>query len=339
MKGAGLWTMLTAAVAVLFLLNLACGSVNIAPQVTLAVLTGQTAGVDDTLRYIILESRLPQALTAMLAGGALAVSGLMLQTAFRNALADPYVFGINGGAGLGVALVMLALGGTAGVGSYSIGGFVAVVTAAFAGAMAVIALIFFFSTMVRNSVMLLIIGIMTGYLASSAISILSFMATAEGVKSYMVWGMGSFGGVPMSKMGLFAPVMLAGLVLTLLLIKPLNALLLGERYARNLGVSTGRLRSMLLVLTGLLTALTTACCGPVSFIGLAVPHITRLVTRTDDHATLIPATILCGAAISLLCNVLTFLPGDAGLIPLNAVTPIIGAPVIIWVIVKGRKGE
>ena len=214
-------------------------------------------------------------------------------------------------------------------------GYMAIIFAAFIGAMTVMLIIFFFSTLVKSDVMLLIIGIMIGYLSSSAIALLQFFATDEGVKSYMVWGMGSFGGVSMKHMPVFAAVTLLGMAGSLL-IKPLNALMLGDRYAENLGVSVRRVRNWLLVVTGLLTAITTAFCGPISFIGLAVPHITRLLLRTDNHRVLMPATILCGSVIALLCNVVCFLPGENGVIPLGAVTPLMGAPVIIYVIIKGR---
>ena len=322
-------------IAVLFALNLLVGSVSIPAGDVVSILLG-----DETQKaswqFIVLQSRLPQALTAMLSGAALAVSGLLLQTAFRNPLAGPSVFGINSGAGLGVALVMLFLGGGLSVGSLQFSGFAAILVAAFIGAMTVMAVIFFFSTMVRNSVMLLIIGIMIGYISNSAISLLNFFATDEGVKSYMVWGMGSFGGVSMANMPLFAVVTLAGLLGALMLIKPLNALMLGERYAENLGVNILRIRNWLLIVTGVLTAIVTAFCGPVAFIGLAVPHIARLLLTTDNHRQLLPATLLCGAVVALLCNLICFLPGESGVIPLNAVTPLIGAPVIIYVITKRR---
>jgi iron complex transport system permease protein len=229
---------------------------------------------------------------------------------------------------------MLLLGGRLSAGSVSIAGFVSILVAAFIGAMAVMAIIFFFSTIVRNNVMLLIIGIMTGYISNAAISLLNFFATDEGVKSYMVWGMGSFGGVSMQMMPVFASITIAGLIGALLLIKPLNALLLGDRYAENLGVDIIRTRNWLLIVTGLLTAITTAFCGPVAFIGLAVPHIARLLLTTDNHRVLLPATILCGAVVALVCNLVCYLPGESGVIPLNAVTPLMGAPVIIYVIIK-----
>lgn len=320
-------------ILILFVLNLVMGSVSIPVGDTFRILLGEE-NVKPSWLYIILESRLPQALTAILCGSALAVSGLMLQTAFRNPLAGPSIFGINSGAGFGVALVMLFLGGSISAGSVSLSGFVAVLTAAFIGAMLVMALIFFFSTIVRNHVMLLIIGIMIGYISNSAISLLNFFATDEGVRSYMVWGMGSFGGVSMKMMPVFACITLLGLLGSLLLIKPLNALMLGDSYAENLGINIIKVRNWLLIVTGILTAVTTAFCGPVAFIGLAVPHIARLLLTTDNHRSLLPATILMGAVIALLCNLITILPGENGVIPLNAVTPIMGAPVIIYVILK-----
>lgn len=327
----------TSLIVLLFALCLVTGSIRIPVADVLRILCGDDEGIKASWRYIVLESRLPQAITALLCGGALAVSGLMLQTAFRNALADPSIFGISSGAGLGVALVMLLLGGSIGAGSVSLSGYVAIILAAFVGAMAVMAIIFFFSTVVRSNVMLLIIGIMIGYVSSSAISLLQFFATDEGVKSYMVWGMGTFGGVSMGHMPIFATFTLLGIIASLLLIKPLNALLLGDRYAENLGVSVYKVRNTLLVVTGLLTAITTAFCGPISFIGLAVPHMARLLLHTDNHRVLMPATILCGSVVALLCNIVCFLPGESGVIPLGAVTPLMGAPVIIYVISKGRN--
>lgn len=320
-----------------FILNLLNGSVRIPAGDVVSILftsSPECLAAHPSWQYIVLESRLPQALTALLCGGALAVTGLMLQTAFRNPLAGPDVFGISSGAALGVAIVMLAMGGSVATELYSVSGFVAVVMAAFVGAMIVTAIIFFFSTIVRNSVMLLIIGIMVGYVSSAAIELLNFFSTEEGVKSYAVWGMGDFGGVSMDVMPLFATVILIGLVLSVLLIKPLNALLLGEQYAESMGINTRRTRDILLLVTGLLTAITTAFCGPIAFVGLATPHIARLLLGTGNHRRLLPATILCGSAIALLCNFVCYLPGDASIIPLNAVTPLIGAPVIIYVLVK-----
>ena len=283
-----------------------------------------------------METRLPQAITAMLCGAALSVSGLMLQTAFRNPLAAPDIFGINAGAGLGVALVMLLWGGSLVTDTFSFTGFMAILLAAFIGAMLVTLLILFFSSIVGNVLLLLIIGVMTGYVASSAITILNYFASEEGVKSFVLWGMGSFSGVSGAYLPAFTVVSVAGMAASFLLIKPLNALLLGDEYASNLGINTRLTRNLLLVTTGLLTAVTTAFCGPVAFISLAVPHITRLLLRSSDHRILLPATLLCGAFIALLCNVVCSLPGNGEVIPINAITPLIGAPVIIYVIVKRK---
>lgn len=334
----GLWScvMIAVAVALLFVGSLLMGSVSIPVAETLRILTGGEAS-KPSWQYIVMESRLPQAVTAMLCGGSLAVCGLLLQTAFRNPLAGPGIFGVNSGAGLGVALVMLFFGGSVSAGTVSVGGFMAVLVAAFAGAIGVMALIFFFSTLVRSHVMLLIVGIMIGYMAGSAVSLLNFFATDEGVRSYMVWGMGSFGGVSLRMLPVFSIISLLALAVSLTLAKPLNALMLGDRYAENLGISIVRVRNSLLLVTGVLTAVTTAFCGPVSFIGLAVPHIARLLLGTDNHRVLLPATILTGAAVALLCNILTVLPGESGVVPLNAVTPIIGAPVVIYVILSRRS--
>lgn len=290
----------------------------------------------ESWRYIVLDSRLPQALTALLAGAALATTGLLLQTTFRNPLAGPGIFGISNGAGLGVAIVMLAMGGQMSVEAFSVSGFAATLTAAFVGAMAVSGLILLFSTRVRSHTMLLIVGLMVGYLASSAIALLNFAATQEGVRSYMVWGMGDFSGVSWRMMPWFAGLILAGLAASLLLIKPLNALLMGEVYAENLGVDTIRMRNWMLVITGLLTAVTTAFCGPIAFIGLAVPHMARLLVGTSNHQTLLPLTMLTGSAVALACNLICHAPSSSGTIPLNAVTPLVGAPIIIYVIARAK---
>lgn len=325
-------------IAVLFMACLFIGSVNIPFRAVVRILAGEETE-KTSWAFIVLQTRLPQAVTALFAGAALAVSGLLLQTLFANPLAGPSILGIDSGASLGVALVMLLFGGT--VGSFSDGlsfsGYIAVILAAFAGATAVLGLIIFFSTLIRSNVMLLIIGIMIGYITSSLISLLNFFSTAEGVFSYTMWGMGDFSGLSVSQLPVFCLLLSGGLLVAVLLIKPLNALLLGERYAENLGVNIKRVRILLLVSTGLLTAVTTAFCGPIAFIGLAVPHIARLVLRSSNHKYLLPLTLLWGAGIALLCNLISVLPGAAGVLPLNAITPVLGAPVIIYVIVNQKK--
>lgn len=329
---------LGAIIVLLFLANLLVGSVSIPPADVFRILWG-AEGVKAGWAFILWESRLPQALTALLCGSALAVCGLMLQTAFKNPLAGPSILGINSGASLGVAFVMLFFGGSITAGTFSLSGFFSVLAGAFVGAMLIMALILFFSTLLKSNIMLLITGIMIGYMTSSSIALLNFFATAEGVQSYMIWGMGNFGGVSLQQMPAFAAITLLGLFASLLLIKPLNALLLGERYAENLGVNIRRVRNWLLVVTGLLTAVTTAFCGPVAFIGLAVPHVARLILGTSNHKSLLPVTILSGGAVALICNLVCVLPGESGIIPLNAVTPIIGAPVIIYVILSQRNPQ
>lgn len=330
-----LFICLATSILLLFGLNLTTGSVQIPFADILDILCARFIG-KESWEYIILENRLPQTLTAILCGASLSVCGLMLQTAFRNPLSGPDVFGISSGAGLGVALVMLLLGGTVSTSIFTVSGFLAILTAAFVGAIAVTALILFLSTLVRNSVLLLIVGIMVGYVSSSAVSLLNFFASEEGVKSYMVWGMGNFGAVSMNHIPLFSILCLIGIIASFLLVKPLNILLLGPQYAESLGISTRQIRNILLVVVGLLTAITTAFCGPISFIGLAIPHIARLLFRTENHQILLPGTVLSGAVIALLCNFICYLPGESGIIPLNAVTPLIGAPVIIYVIIQRR---
>nr|WP_083793818.1 iron ABC transporter permease [Hallella bergensis] len=329
MKTRLLYFVLSLAIVFLCGVGLVHGSVDIPLHEIWNVIFGNDVQ-KESWRFIIIENRLPQVITALLAGGALTVSGLLLQTAFRNPLAAPDIFGVTSGAALAVALLTLAPAVSA---SYMVSG-LSSVTAAFIGAVAVTTLIWTVGKMVHNHVMLIIIGIMIGYLASSAITLLNFFATKEGVKSFAVWGMGNFGNVSMNQMPFFATVTLLATSATLLLIKPLNALLMGENYAENLGINVHRVRNILLVVTGLLTAIVTAFCGPIAFIALAVPHIARLLLQTSDHRHLLPVTILTGCVVALLCNVLTTLPGESGILPLNAVTPIIGAPIIIYVIIK-----
>ena len=335
-KGTKYCIALTILIVVLVALNLFFGSVDIPAEAVIRALTGQETE-KASWSFIVWEARVPQAITALLCGSALAGSGLMLQTAFNNPLAGPSILGINSGASLGVAFVMLLGGGSIATAGVTLSGFFSIVLGAFIGSMVVMGIILFFSTLIKSNIMLLITGIMIGYITSSAISLLNFFATAEGVHSYMIWGMGNFSGVSLEQLPYFALFTLAGLMLSILLIKPLNALLLGTRYAENLGVNIKRTRNLLLVSTGILTAVTTAFCGPVSFIGLAVPHIARLMLGTSNHNTLLPVTLLTGSAVALLCSLICILPGESGIIPLNAVTPVLGAPVILYVIVNQRR--
>lgn len=322
--------------------NLLFGSVSIPAGQVVSALMGMEVE-KESWAYIVVESRLPQTITAMLCGASLAASGLLLQTSFRNPLAGPSILGITNGASLGVALVMLLMGGVITMdsiggdtgGGLHIAGVMAVIVGAFAGAVAVITLLLALSHLASGNIMLLIIGIMVSYLTSSAVALLNFFANSDNVYNYVMWGMGSFSNVSLQQLPWFAGVSVAGLVLAVLLVKPLNALLLGDNYAQNLGINIRRTHRLLLMTTGILTAIATAFCGPVAFLGLAVPHIARLLTNTSNHTVLLPATILCGACMALLCNIICVIP-DSTIIPINAVTPLFGAPVILYIILKGE---
>jgi len=320
--------------AALFLLNLFVGSVKIPPAEVLDILFNG-GDPDGPLRFIVIGSRLPQTVTALMAGASLTVSGLMLQTAFRNPLAGPSILGISSGASLGVAFVMLLLGGSVTAAGYSFGGYMAILIGSFVGSIAIMGLLLLFSVWLKNDLMLLITGIMVGYLASSVITLLNYLSSEQGVHSYMMWGMGNFNGVALNQLPLFTISLGVGLAMSILMIKPLNVIQLGENYALNLGIRMQWVRNMLLVTTGLLTSVVTAFCGPISFIGLAVPHIVRMIFRVADHRIIIPGCILVGGATGLLCNLLCVLPADI-LLPLNGVTPLIGVPVILYVILKNR---
>ena len=331
--------LLAASLPILFLINLAFGSVSIPLDQVANILTGGSSG-KASWDFIILQSRLPQAITAIFCGASLAVSGLMLQTYFRNPLAGPSVLGISNGASLGVAIVMLALGGTLGAaGEMGTGlkltGSVLVLVVAFAGAVIVTMLYLVVTRFIKSNLIILILGIMVGYMTSSVVTLLNFFATVENVHSFVSWGMGSFSNVTTAQLPLLCGTSLVGIIIALALTKSFNMLLLGENYAANLGANLSIIRSMVLISTGILTAVTTAFCGPVSFIGLAVPHIARLIINSEDHRVLLPATLMSGAAIAMLCNIISVLPQQM-IIPLNAVTPLFGAPVIIYIILKRK---
>ncbi|MDO4756678.1 MAG: iron ABC transporter permease [Parabacteroides sp.] len=332
-----IYPLLILVLLLLFAAGLVYGAVSIPLGSVLDILLGHEV---ERMAWvnIVWQSRLPQAVTALLAGASLAVSGLLLQTLFRNPLAGPSILGISDGANLGVAAIMLYFGGSLGLlTDFPISGYLALILAAFAGAVAILSLIIYFSAKVKNNVMLLIIGIMVGYVASSLISVLNFYASSDKVHAFVMWGLGNFSGVSLGQLPYFLGFTILGLLLSILLIKPLNALLLGEMYAANLGIKIKRTRILILFCAGLLTATTTAFCGPISFIGLAVPHIARLLLGSSNHKMLLPVTLLLGASIALLCNVLMVLPGTDHILPLNAVTPILGAPVIIYVIVNRKN--
>ena len=321
--------------AVLLVLNIFIGSVPLSPSAVCDALLG-APGVPTVAHNIIWKSRLPQALTAMMAGAGLAVSGLQMQTVFRNPLAGPTVLGISNGASLGVALVVLlsgALGGQA-LSSLGLAGEMATTAAAILGALVVMALILALSARVRSGVTLLIMGVMIGYVANALIGVLKFFSIEEDVRTFVVWGLGSFSRVSPQRMPPFLSAMTALLALSLPLSKSLNVLLLGENYARNLGLNVRRARAQAILSSGILCAVVTAYCGPIAFLGLAVPHICRGLLRTSDHRRLLPACMMAGGAMALLCNLLARMPHMEGALPVNSVTALIGAPVVCWVPMK-----
>lgn len=312
------------------------GSVEIDAPSVWSILTGRGSG-NEAWDIIVLQSRLPMIATAALAGAALSVSGLLLQTTFNNPLAGPSILGVSTGAGLGVAVVMLALGGTiGGVFGQTVGSYLATLLGAFWGAGLVLLILIVFSSIVKSSTMLLIIGILVSYLASSIVQLLNSVASEQGVHSYVAWGFGNFSGVSVEQMPVYAVLIIVCLLLSALMVKPLNALLLGTRYAENLGINTQRTRILLLVITGVLTAVVTAFCGPIGFIGLVVPHIARLMLSTSNHGRLIPVTALAGADVALLCAFIS-VGGEHGVIPINAITPIMGVPIILYILLNRRK--
>jgi iron complex transport system permease protein len=331
---------MVAAIAVLTVVNLLIGSVRIPVGDVCRILAGDTSG-SEIWQNIIWKSRLPQSLTAIAAGAGLAVSGLQMQTVFRNPLAGPSVLGISNGSALGVAFVVLLSGRLGGVALSRLGylGEAAMSVAAIVGALAVMALIVWVSQRVRGNVTLLIIGVMTGYLANAIIGVLKFLSPEEDVKSFVVWGLGSFSRVSGDEMVLFVVLMGILLPLSCLLVKAMNLLLLGDRYAANLGLNTRRARLLVIVSSGILVAIVTAYCGPIMFVGLAVPHLARAIFRTSDHRVLMPATALCGAVLALVCNLIARMPGFEGALPVNSVTALVGAPVIAAVLFGRRKDE
>ena len=328
------------ALGVFFLLNLLLGSVPIPLRAICEMLLGSEEQ-PVVWQNILWKSRVPQALTALVAGAALSVSGLQMQTVFRNPLADPSVLGVSAGASLGVAFVVLLSGAVGGVALSRLGylGEIALSVAAILGSLSVLALIVFISTKVKGNVTLLIIGVMIGYVANAIIGVLKFFSVEEDIRAYVIWGLGSFARVSGDQMLLFVTLMTLLIPLSFLLIKTMNLLLLGSNYARNLGLNIHRARLLVILSAGILVAIVTAYCGPIMFIGLAVPHLARAIFRSSDHRVLMPATVLIGATLALACNLIARMPGFEGALPLNSVTALIGAPVVASVLFRKRKEE
>lgn len=322
---------LAIAIPIVFALGLLAGGVNLGMSEIFDVLCGNGS---PTTQFIVVETRVPALATALLGSAALAVAGLLMQTCFNNPLAGPSIMGISTGASLGVAVVLLALGGMMGF-----WGRMALVGGAFLGAGAVLGVLLLFSTIVRSTDVLLIIGILTGYLSSSAISLLNFFATDNSVHSFVIWGMGTFSGVGLDGLPLFSTLTLILIALCIPAAKSLNAMLLGARYAESAGVSARRTRSTLLAISGALTAVVTAWCGPIGFLGLVVPHVARMMCGTANHRVLIPATALAGGLLGLVCQIASVSPSlvTGTILPVNAITPLIGVPIIIYVLLNRRR--
>jgi len=323
--------------AILFLLNLVTGTVSIPIESVFETLFGDSN--NEIWQNIIFKSRLPQALTAVAAGAALSVSGLQMQTVFRNPLAGPSVLGISSGAAMGVAFVVLMSGAFGGIALSRMGliGELAVTLSAIVGSLAVMALIIFISRKVRGNVTLLILGVMIGYMANAVIGVLKYFSAEEDVKAYVVWGLGSFSRVSGGQTMLFVSAVVILIPLSLLLAKSLNLMLLGDGYASNLGLNVKRARMLIILSSGTLVAVVTAYCGPIVFLGLAVPHLCRSIFATSDHRILMPACAFTGAALALFCNLIARLPGFEGALPVNSVTALIGAPVVASVIFRKRR--
>lgn len=339
-KTAILMMILGTSIIVFFILNLLLGSVSIPVCDIIEILLGQKS--DNVIwTNIILKSRLPQSLTAAMAGAGLAVSGLLMHTVFRNPLAGPSVLGISSGASLGVACVVLLSGSIGGVALSKLGviGEVTITLSAIVGSLLIMALIAFVAQKVRGNVTLLIMGVMIGYIANAIIGVLKFFSAEEDIRAYVIWGLGSFSRVSGGQTSVFIILMILLLPTSFFLIKTLNLLLLGDAYARNLGLNIKRARLLVIGCSGILVAVVTAYCGPVVFLGLAVPHICRGLFHTSNHATILPASLLGGASLALLCNLIARMPGFEGALPVNSVTALVGAPVVMWVLFKKRKSE
>ncbi|REE96881.1 FecCD family ABC transporter permease [Thermomonospora umbrina] len=331
---------LVGAAAVAFVLAVALGSTAISPVRAVPALL-RTAGADPGTEVIIWSVRLPRAVTALLAGAALSVAGVQMQTLFRNPLAEPYILGVSSGASLGVALVVTGWGGLAGAFTAGLAGLgrAGVVVAASAGAAAVLGLVLALSRQVRSVVTLLIIGVMVGSATTSLITVMLAYADSQRAQQFIGWSLGSYTGTTWADLALFAPVCGAALVAALVGVKPLNALLLGEGYARTMGVRVRRVRTVTLLTASVLAGSVTAYCGPVAFLGLAVPHMAKLLLGTADHRVLLPGAMLLGGTVSLICCVATQAPGGGSVLPLNAVTTVLGAPVVITVLLRSRTAR
>jgi len=319
----------------LFLLDLSVGSVSLSLQDIFSAILGRPH--EEVNLRILYDFRLPKAITAILAGVALSVSGLMMQTMFRNPLAGPYVLGISSGAGLGVAI--LVMGWPAFSQTIAVPGHWSILLAAVSGAVAVMILVLLVSFWVRDVLTLLIMGMLFGSALSAIISILQYFSSESSLRSFVVWTMGSLGGVTVSQMKVMLPPMAIGIVMSFLSVKMLNGLLLGEQGARSLGVNLTLARVMVILATGILAGTVTGFCGPIGFVGVAIPHITRLIFRTSDHRVLLPGVMLTGPVLVLVSDLISQSPPSGIILPINSVTALLGIPVILWIIIRRSSVE
>ncbi|MFR9650811.1 MAG: iron ABC transporter permease [Rikenellaceae bacterium] len=334
------YIIITLLIALFFGLNLILGTIKIPLESVCDILLGGDGG-SEVWQNIIYKSRMPQTITAIIAGAGLSISGLQMQTVFRNPLAGPSELGVSSGASLGVAFVILLSGRIAGgaLSGMGIFGEVAVTSAAIIGALAVMSIILTISQYVKGNVTLLIIGVMIGYIATAIIGVLKFFSSDEDVHGYVIWGLGSFSKVSGGNLTPFIVMMAILIPLSFLLIKSLNLMLLGDGYASSLGLNTRRARRWIIISACATTAIVTAYCGPIVFLGLAVPHLCRSIFATSDHRILMPAVTLMGALIAMVCNLVARMPGFEGALPINSVTALIGAPVVIYVLFERHTGE
>ncbi|WP_350285473.1 iron ABC transporter permease [uncultured Croceitalea sp.] len=319
-----------------FVLNISLGSVSIPFSETLNAIIGRPT-TTGSWYYIIVNYRLPKALTTILVGGGLAVSGLLMQTLFRNPLAGPFVLGISSGASLGAALLLMGGSLLSGITTIHFVNDVSLAVAASLGSFLVLVVVMIVANRVRDTMTLLIIGLMFGSITAAIVSVLAYFSSAQQLQRFIFWSYGSVGNLSWAQLAILGSIVFIGLMITLASLKSLNAFLLGENYAKSLGVSLKRSRFQIIVATGLLAGVITAFAGPIAFVGLAVPHLTRQLFNTMEHRILVPAVFLYGAMLLLLCDIVAQLPAQAEVLPINAITSIIGAPVVIWLLVRKRK--
>jgi len=331
-----LFSLLFLGLIVLFFVNISLGSITIPFKEVYTSLTGGHAS-KSTWEYIIINYRLPKAITAVLVGMGLSISGLLMQTLFRNPLAGPYVLGLSSGASLGVAFVILGAGVLPSFLSSIVLSPYGIVLASTLGSTSVLLLVLLVSQRLRDTMAILIVGLMFGSFTSSVVGVLTYFSSAEQLQKFTFWSLGNLGNLSWTSILILSICVLFGLLLSLLSIKPLNALLLGENYAKSMGLNFNKARLVIIIATGILAGSITAYAGPIAFVGLAVPHIAKLVFQTSNHTVLFWSTLLFGAGIMLICDVVSQMPGMEITLPINAITSILGAPVVIWLLVRKRN--